>query len=206
VFFTAVALGIRALLHPVLGHEVPLSTLYGAVAASVWFAGVGPAVVSAALGFLPAIYLFAGPALLTPDALRIAPAMLAYAVCAALIIGVGYAAHRRDKRAEEALRSSERMLNAVLDALPVGVIIADATGNIVRDNAAHGKLWGLPPGTTNPDRYHQCVAFQPQTGKPIQLQDSAMSRALRKGEVVEGELVECERLGSKERRLQPRAS
>jgi PAS domain S-box-containing protein len=181
---------------------VPLSTLYGAVAASVWFAGVGPAVVCAALGFLPAIYLFADPAFLAPDApLRIAHVMLAYLVSAGLIIVVGYAAHRRHKRAEEALRSSERMLNAVLDALPVGVIIADTTGKIVRRNAAHAKLWGLPPGTTSPHRYGQYVAFQPQTGKPVELQDSAMSRALREGEVVEGELVECERFGSKERRL-----
>ena len=46
-------------------------------------------------------------------------------------------------RAEQGLRASEATLSAVLEALPVGVFIADANGAIVRDNAAHRELWHL---------------------------------------------------------------
>jgi PAS domain S-box-containing protein len=53
------------------------------------------------------------------------------------------------KQAQEALQRSEALLSAVLDALSVGVIIADADGRIVRDNAANRQLWGVPPHTSS---------------------------------------------------------
>lgn len=60
------------------------------------------------------------------------------------------------KQAQEALQRSEALLSAVLDALPVGVVIADADGRIVRDNAAHRQLWGTtPPQTMHWQQYGQ---------------------------------------------------
>ncbi|MEG6550513.1 PAS domain S-box protein, partial [Desulfocurvibacter africanus] len=46
------------------------------------------------------------------------------------------------KRAEQALRESEDLLSRVLDALPVGVFIADAQGGIARVNPAGERIWG----------------------------------------------------------------
>src|SRR5690606_12086716 len=104
------------------------------------------------------------------------------------------------KRAEEALRQSEATLNAVLDALPMGVAIANAQGGLVRHNAAHLELWGVPPETTSFEQYGEWVGYWPESGRRIQTHEWAMTRALLFGEVVKGELVECERFGTHERR------
>jgi PAS domain S-box-containing protein len=103
------------------------------------------------------------------------------------------------RHAEESLRKSEATLNAVLDALPVGVVIADSIGVVVRTNAAHNQLWGLPPETTSWSDYG--VGFWPDTGARIKSEEWAMSRALLTGEIVTGELVECEQFGTGERRF-----
>ena len=97
------------------------------------------------------------------------------------------------KEAEAALRGSEAMLGAVLDALPVGVVIADAGGRPVRDNAVHRELWGVPPETSGWERYAEWVGFSP--GERIKAHEWAMARALLEGEVTCGELVECEQFG-----------
>jgi PAS domain S-box-containing protein len=107
----------------------------------------------------------------------------------------------RARAAEQALRQSEATLGAVLDALPVGVVIADADGRLLRDNAANRQLWGVPPQTTSWEQYGQWVGYRPETGERLRAEDWAMSRALLHGEVVHDELVECERFGTGERRL-----
>ncbi|HYC03153.1 MAG TPA: PAS domain-containing protein [Azospirillaceae bacterium] len=104
-------------------------------------------------------------------------------------------------RAAEALRTREATLSAILDALPVGVIIADANGAILRDNAANREIWGIPPETRDWSQYGDWVGYWPETGARIQAHEWGMARALLKGEVVRGELVECQRFGTGERRL-----
>ena len=116
------------------------------------------------------------------------------------IVGVGFDVTDR-KQAEEQLRRSEALLSAVLDALPVGVIIADARGRIVRDNAANRQLWGIPPETTRWEQYAEWVGYWAETGRRIAADEWAMTRALLHGEEVQGELVECARFGTGERRL-----
>lgn len=105
------------------------------------------------------------------------------------------------KAAEAALRRSEALLSAVLDALPVGVIIADAQGRILRDNPVNRELWGIPPETTSWEEYADWVGFWPGTGERIKAEEWGMARALLKGEVVHAELVECQRFGTHERRF-----
>ena len=104
-------------------------------------------------------------------------------------------------RAEEAVRTSEATLNAVLDALPVAVVIAEPSGRLVRDNRAHRELWGAPPETLHWEEYGDWVGYLPETGARIEANEWAMSRALLNGEVVKDQLVEIERFGSNERRL-----
>ena len=104
-------------------------------------------------------------------------------------------------RAEQGLRASEATLSAVLEALPVGVFIADANGAIVRDNAAHRELWHAPPPTTRWQAYSDWIGYRPETGARISAQDWAMSRALLTGEVVKGELVELEQFETQQRRF-----
>ncbi len=92
------------------------------------------------------------------------------------------------------------MLNAVLDALPVGVIIADAHGKIIRDNAASRERWGAPPVTTNWEGYSDWVGYWPDSGERLKADEWAMARTLRTGEVVRNELVESEHFQTGERR------
>ena len=105
------------------------------------------------------------------------------------------------RRAQEALRESEALLGAVLDALPVGVILTDAQGSVIRDNAANRTLWGVLPETIGFEQYGEWVGWWPATGKRIEGTEWAMARALLHGETVENELIENERFGTGERRF-----
>jgi PAS domain S-box-containing protein len=114
---------------------------------------------------------------------------------------IGYSVDITERKAAEAaLAANEAQLAAVLDALPVGIIIADAKGEILRDNAASRELWGMTPATRDWRGYGDWVGYDPATGERIAAGDWAMSRALLNGDVVRGELVECERFDTRERR------
>jgi PAS domain S-box-containing protein len=52
ILVTLTAVLIRALFNPVLGDALALVTIYGAVAFSVWYGGVGPAILSVLLGYV----------------------------------------------------------------------------------------------------------------------------------------------------------
>jgi PAS domain S-box-containing protein len=105
------------------------------------------------------------------------------------------------REAESLARANEAKLSAVLDALPIGVIIADAKGAIERDNVANRELWGFPPETRNWQEYGEWLGWWPDTGERVKAEEWAMSRALLTGEVVKGELIECQRFDNKERRF-----
>ncbi|KMQ53073.1 PAS/PAC sensor signal transduction histidine kinase [Chitinispirillum alkaliphilum] len=104
------------------------------------------------------------------------------------------------KRAEENLRQSESTINAILDLLPVGIVIADKNGRITRDNAAARQIWGVPPQTESWEQYGGWVAWWPETGKRIKAEEWAMSRALRNGEETRDELILNKKFGSDEKR------
>jgi PAS domain S-box-containing protein len=104
------------------------------------------------------------------------------------------------KRSEEALRESVATLNTVLETLPVGVLIADAGGRIVRDNPASKELWGIPPETKSWEEYRDWVAWWPENGQRIQAHEWAMARALLHGKVTRNELIHNQRFNSDERR------
>jgi PAS domain S-box-containing protein len=104
-------------------------------------------------------------------------------------------------RAENRLYRQGALLSAVIDAAPVGVIIAEANGRIVRDNAANRELWGVPPETTSWEEFGEWVGYWPDTGKRLVAEEWGLARALLRGEVVRNELVENERFGTGERRF-----
>src|SRR5690348_9477123 len=55
------ALLLRALMDPVLGDRLPYYLLYFAVMAAAAFGGLGPGLVTVAVGFIGATYFFAMP-------------------------------------------------------------------------------------------------------------------------------------------------
>ncbi len=104
-------------------------------------------------------------------------------------------------RAEHALRDSEATLSAVLDALPVGLLIVDAAGGLVRDNAVHRTLWGGSWETRWGGDDAQWIGTWPKTGQRLARTEWPLERAVLHGETVQGVEIECQRLGSDERRM-----
>jgi PAS domain S-box-containing protein len=112
-------------------------------------------------------------------------------------------------RAEEELRESERraqeaarrateerqLLDAVLDAAPAGIIVADAGGRLLRFNHANELLWGPAPLSENVEGYREWKGWwadqSSRHGRLLEPQEWAMSRALR-GETVRDDVVSIE--------------
>ncbi|HEU4532853.1 MAG TPA: GAF domain-containing protein, partial [Polyangiaceae bacterium] len=105
--------------------------------------------------------------------------------------------------ANASLTRVNALLDAVLDALPVGVVIAEPGGRIVRANRANQALWGGAPSSSlnDIDDFRAWVGHWPATGKRVEAREWAMARALSAGEYVAGELVEIERFDGGGRRL-----
>lgn len=115
---------------------------------------------------------------------------------------------------EERLRASEararaaaaeadrerRLLDALLDAAPVGIGMADASGRLFRVNQANVALWGGPLSTSKSvDDYDHWNGWwadgSARHGQRLQAGDWALARALR-GEKVTFDMVEIETVDS----------
>ncbi|MHB1295205.1 MAG: PAS domain S-box protein [Anaerolineae bacterium] len=89
------------------------------------------------------------------------------------------------RQAEETLRRNEQLLRAVLDVLPVGMVIADAKGRISHVNRAAHRVWGQPNASgTVPEGAR---ARWPETNAPVEPHEWGLDRALARGEVILGE-------------------
>jgi PAS domain S-box-containing protein len=91
--------------------------------------------------------------------------------------------------ARRRVEEDRRRLEAVLEALPVGVVIADRDGRIVETNEAARAIWGgVLPGSPG-----RIVGSWTDSGIPLRAEDWALARALSRGERAGGELVDVER-------------
>jgi PAS domain S-box-containing protein len=98
----------------------------------------------------------------------------------------------RDRQhAEEELQRSERLLRTVLDALPVGVVVMDRSGEIILHNPASQRIWGASI-SSGPDRYAGSKAWWHATGKKVAPADWASVRAITKGETSVNEVLDIE--------------
>ncbi len=84
-----------------------------------------------------------------------------------------------------------RRLHGVLEALPIGVWIADAAGRIVQGNPAGSRIWG---GThwQGADRGNGCKGWRHDAGERIEAHDWALARAIAHGETSLDEIVDIE--------------
>ncbi len=91
--------------------------------------------------------------------------------------------------------TERRRLDAVLEAAPNGILVADATGMIVRNNPGNHKIWGPVSSTQWVEEYRQYKGWwadnSKRHGQPLEVEEWAMARALR-GETVYGDIVEIE--------------
>ena len=90
-----VAVLLRWLLDPVMGDSLPLVTLFGAVAASVWLGGYRLAIPIALIGYLACHYLFIDPrGHINLSSTANVAGLVAYLFTCAFIIAFGEAARR----------------------------------------------------------------------------------------------------------------
>jgi two-component system cell cycle sensor histidine kinase/response regulator CckA len=95
------------------------------------------------------------------------------------------------KRAEEAMRRSERLLRQVLEALPVGVVVTNLAGDIILGNPASARIWG---GTIidGAERRAKSKGWRHGTGERIGPDDWASRRAFTDGLSSINELIDIE--------------
>lgn len=108
-------------------------------------------------------------------------------------------------RIEQQRRLLARRLDLVLETLPVGVWITDASGTFVSSNPAARAIWG-GARFVGPERYGEYRGWWADTGEPIAPKDWALARAIGRGETTIGELVEIEGFDGKRRTIQNSAA
>lgn len=99
------------------------------------------------------------------------------------------------RRAQDAALESERRINALLEATPVGLAYADASGRVLVMNIEARRIWGSPPEALNIASYERFKGWwadqSERHGQPLSAQDWPTARALN-GERVLDTVVEIE--------------
>ena len=98
----------------------------------------------------------------------------------------------------EALAQSTRLLQQVLETLPVGVWVLGPGGRIVYGNAAGQQLWGAER-QVGIDGFDQFRGWWVESGRPIAPDEWAAARALRRGEISLNELIRIQGFDGSER-------
>jgi signal transduction histidine kinase len=99
--------------------------------------------------------------------------------------------------AAEHAEGERRRLDAVLNAVPIGIIVSDAEGGVSRTNEAHDRLWGQPQPATHTvgdfEAWTGCWADGGERhGEPVKPHEWPTARVLR-GEVASHDLIEIRR-------------
>jgi len=90
-----------------------------------------------------------------------------------------------------ALSANERTLRAVIEAMPVGLWILDASGSIVDGNAAGQRIWA-GARFVGPEQFGEYKGWWVSSGEPIAPEEWAAARAIRRGETSIDEEIEIE--------------
>ena len=98
------------------------------------------------------------------------------------------------KQAEAQILETTQRLQALMQAMPIGVALLDAQGGNVAANPAYDEVWMGPcPPVRSVDDYAAYQAWWADTGKPLQPEDWASARAVQHGETVVGQLLRIRR-------------
>ena len=104
-------------------------------------------------------------------------------------------------RLTDAERRSRRVLEAVIDQMPLGVILAGAHGELAIMNAESRRIWGgFQPASSVFDQAGY-RAFHPD-GTPYEPEDWPLARSLTTGEVITDEDIEIETFDGRRRVLE----
>jgi PAS domain S-box-containing protein len=94
-------------------------------------------------------------------------------------------------RAQEKLRLNEQLLRTTMELLPVGLWITDQEGRIIQTNPPGLRIWAGAK-YVGIDQFREYKAWWAESGKLIEPEDWAVTRAIRRGEVSIDEELEIE--------------
>ena len=113
----------------------------------------------------------------------------------AIMAGIGMIAalliHLRVRFVVRRAVDTGRQLRGVLEALPVGVWLTDASGHFILNNPAGNRIWAgeREIATERPDEFK---GWRHDTGKCIEAHDWALARAIERGETSLDEVIDIE--------------
>jgi signal transduction histidine kinase len=103
-----------------------------------------------------------------------------------------------ETRQAAAERDAEgRQLRTVLEQAPLAIAITGPAGEIRFANPTFERLWGRPVEVTRADAYSEAYTGYHLDGRPIASEEWAGARAVLRGEVVEGEVIEIVQAGAR---------
>jgi len=108
-------------------------------------------------------------------------------------------------RVEEEVRSSRRLLQQVLETIPVGVAVMNADADVVLVNPASGQIWGGVIADAQ-ERYPRSKGYWHGTDRRVAIEEWGSQRALRKGETSLNELIDIDTLDGRRRIIQNSAA
>ena len=97
------------------------------------------------------------------------------------------------ERASANLERERAMLRAIMDSLPVGVIITDSLGGFTETNEMASDIWGGPMHAEDLFEYDRFVAFNYETGEKVRPEEWGFVRAVLHGETSVGGLYDIVR-------------
>ena len=110
------------------------------------------------------------------------------------------------KRAEEATRQSQQLLNLVLETLPVGVAVTDRAGDIILSNAASRRIWGEQMIQSGVERWVRSPGYWHDSGEKIPPTQWPSVRALRDGKTTLNELIDIDAFDGRHKTIQASAA
>jgi CheY-like chemotaxis protein len=108
------------------------------------------------------------------------------------------------RESEELLRTGHK-LSALLESLPVGVLIADADGRICQTTEEAGRILNTA-GAAEADDYGELLGWWDSAGKALKERAGPLARALQKGQTSRSERLEVRRFNGKPMTLVASAS
>ncbi|HVN76878.1 MAG TPA: HD domain-containing phosphohydrolase [Thermoanaerobaculaceae bacterium] len=184
----------RALLAGGLHSPVPSALILITVAAGLllnyrWGSVTAVALCATALGIAGAELagaLHAPPGFVGPARLGITLVATVSGICA-----VQFVAIRAVRSARKRSQQRERLLESVLENLPVGVWFVDRTARLLHRNKSAQQIWG-GGRLVGLDGYHEYKGRSVETGREIAPDEWASARAVFRGETTADEQIEIE--------------
>jgi two-component system sensor kinase FixL len=143
----AAAVGLRALLRPWFGANVPYLQFFPAILAAAWWGGLGPGALATGLSAAIAMYWF-----LPPDGIAVGGVadIVSLGLFALTGLAISWINHRL-QRAEGAHREAATLatgraerLDAIINTTVDGIIVIDDRGRIEAFNRGAERLFGYP--------------------------------------------------------------